>query len=256
MAAETKRQIINRVLRRLREPVIADATTEFADDGSDNTEQLIAFELLEDAIEHARTHHQWAAWQEHITLTYTADADSVNFSSNETEHMQLVQDKECRVLAWDITDSSNPIRLYARTGTDIKLMQEEDTSARNNPSYIVLDTDGDTPAVRLFPVPSANRTIAFWIFNPPERAEPDTSDVLDQTVGIPGRVVRAWMLWQLSSERGEEIGQNVNELKDQFLDAFWGEVSNDLQRQARDLEAAGFKQTEQSWPDSLYPSSF
>lgn len=232
MAQETVKDLINQTFRALREDTrIASGTGELADDGTD-AEEVKLFELVADAIEEVAAKHTWRCFQERVTMTYTAGQDSVSAPAGVYEDAELVRDLETgRVLAWDVTDADNPYRLDLWPLTKIAAEQEEDIGATNNPRYIALATDGDTPKVRLFPVPSTNRDLAFWVYNPPERIAPTTTSVLSTVIKLPARVLRRLLVWWEAEERGEELGTKVSLYQDRYEAALVEEIQNDQRAQ-------------------------
>jgi hypothetical protein len=233
VAQETIRDVINQTFRALRDSSrIASGTTVLADDGTDQDE-VKTFELVADAIEEICSKHTWRAYHARLTMTYTAAQDSVNCPAGVFEDAELLRDITTgRVLAWDITDSANPRQLEALPTTAMYLDQEEDLSVTQDlPCYITLTTDGDTPAVRLFPVPTANRSLAFWIYNPPERIAPTTAAVLDTIIKLPARALRRLVVWWSAEERGEELGESANLLKDRYEAALVEEIQADQRAQ-------------------------
>lgn len=231
MAAETYRDIMNQTLRSIRaEERIAAGTTELSDDGTDTYEVLV-FEMVADAIEQLQDEWTWTVYQERQTLTYTANADSVALGAALTEKAELLIGEDGRPLAWDVTDSSNPVRLESMTAKEMLIALEEDTTNRGSPSYITITTDGDTPSVRLYPVPSSNVSLSFWVYNPPERPSPTTASVLDTTVKLPARALRALCRYWASQERGEELGTPLSILQMRAQDAIADAKALDMARQ-------------------------
>lgn len=235
MAKETFRDVINAALRATRQTVrVADATTEFVDDGSDTLEVAL-FEMVADALEEIQGKHRWSCYHQLFTVTYAASADSaaVTGAYHDFEILRDPSDPR-KILAWDDTagGSTPPYRLYPHSTWRNLRDQAEDAGIQVSiPSFISVTTDGDAPSIRLFPVPSGERTVKLWAYNPPVRVKPTDSGALDTEISLPARLVRALVVWRASAERGEELGISTSFLQDRYEAALVDEIYADEFRQ-------------------------
>ena len=232
MAQETVKDVINATYRALRDSArIATGTTALADDGTDQDE-VKTFELVADAIEEVAAKHTWRCYQSRITMTYTAATDSVNCPAGVLEDAEFVRDQNGNILAWNITNASAPYMLEALPLADMLEAQEEDLGVtQTQPSYITMTTDGDTPAIRLFPVPTSSVSLSFVVYNPPERIAPTTAAILATVIKLPARLIRRLVIWWSAEERGEELGEQATLLKDRYESALVEEITADERAQ-------------------------
>lgn len=236
MAQEKVRDIINYALRRQRSTArIAGTTTALADDGTDTLE-VLAFEMVADAIENVSRKHWWSAYHVSQDVTYTADADSVELAAPATADCELLVDPDMQPQAFDVTTANAPFRLQPMTDWYAKDGQATDGTVRNDPQYITLYTNGDRPSVRLFPVPAANRSLRLWLYCPPARISPTTAAVLDTAVLVPPRVIRALLNYWMSEEKGEELGTTANLLKDIYEETLNDAIAEDRRKQGANFD--------------------
>ena len=183
-------EIVNKVLRRLREDTVSTV--------NQNTYSALVGEFVNDAKRLVEDSWDWSALR--TTLTVTTSPDIFNYvltgSGNRIEILDV------------INDTSNGFMTYKDQHWFNNAFLNNDP-VKGSPTYFTfngVDTNGDT-AVDIYPIPNGVYTLRFnSILRTPEMSE-DTDQVTIPTLPI------IHMATALSvAERGESGGQSAAEL--------------------------------------------
>lgn len=228
--ATTVRQLLNRVLRNLRESEIDAALPAL---NTDYTKLLLNFlNTIKEEVEDA---HNWRALRTTSTVTISASASSAAITwANERSRLVRVQNTNNGgevPLAFDITDSANPAPLIEVDLAEYIYRQTldptEDTTS--DVSYFCLDNGaGDTMTLRVWPIPTSQRTIQLTLVVPQDRFEDDD---VDAVISIPATPLEMGVSWYAMEERGEELGINALFSEQRYENVLTAHISRDLAEQ-------------------------
>lgn len=223
--AVTFRNVIDRALVALGEDELLTAATSL----STKYEKLVGgfVNQIKEEIEDA---WNWRALRQTHSATILAAASSGTVTNaNERSRIVRVQQAEgCGAvpLAFDVTDATNAVPL-----TEIDLpellyrLTTDTTQVPGAPSYFALDnSSADALTVRVFPIPSTQRTLSLTLITPQARL--GNSD-LATNILIPNRALEIGVIWALREERGEELGPNAMFSEQRYRDAISAAISRD-----------------------------
>lgn len=202
----TALQLVNKVLRRLREDEVTTFTSSYT-------------KLILDFVNEAKREVE-EAWN----WTFLRTTKTVTTSAGTRQYALTGAGSRFRVL--DVWDSTNDGRL-ALGNTQYFTEDIETNSTQGKPfAYRIIgrDSNGD-PYVELAPVPDGEYTLTFYLFVPEEdmSATTDTMKVPEWPV-----VMGAWA--KAISERGEDGGQNTIEQQLMYKSALSDAIAMDESR--------------------------
>lgn len=206
--AVTFKQLLNRALRLTGEDEISSATSAVSD-----TQQLMIAEVANEIKEEVEAAHNWRALRQTVTVAFAAsETDNAITEANERSRMVRIQDplrgREVP-LAFDITDTSNPVPLYELDLADLLYRRKMNTTSESDPCAFALDnTSGDGLSVHLYPTPADARTIELTLIIPQARLDAADATDLATTIKIPVRPITLGLVRYILEERGEELGIN------------------------------------------------
>jgi hypothetical protein len=189
MAQPTYLELVNSVLRRVREKEVSSVT--------DNTYSKMIGEFINDAKRQCEDAYNWNALSD--TLTASTTASIFNYV--------LVGSGQRFRLLDVIDDTSNNILELASTARMNKLFLIE-TAQQGAPQYYNfngVDSNGDTQ-VDLYPIPNAVYNLRFNIIKPQVPLSANTDTLL-----IPSEPVIFNAVARAIAERGEDGGMASNE---------------------------------------------
>ena len=189
MAQPTYLELVNSVLRRVREKEVSSVT--------DNTYSKMIGEFVNDAKRQCEDAYNWNALSD--TLTASTTASIFNYV--------LVGSGQRFRLLDVIDDTSNNILELASTARMNKLFLIE-TAQQGAPQYYNfngVDSNGDTQ-VDLYPIPNAVYNLRFNIIKPQVPLSANTDTLL-----IPSEPVIFNAVARAIAERGEDGGMASNE---------------------------------------------
>lgn len=183
-------QIVNSVLRRLREKEVASV--------QDNAYSKLIGEFVNDAKRIAEDAYNWNALSE--TLTADTTAGIFNY---------VLQGSGQRFRMIDVIDDTSNGFLQLKTTSDMNTLFLTATTEQGAPRYYNfngVDSNGDTQ-VDLYPVPDQTYSIRFNIIKPQVPLSADTDRVL-----IPSEPVIFGATARAMAERGEDGGLASSEM--------------------------------------------
>lgn len=189
MASLTYLQLVNSVLRRVREKEVSNVT--------DNTYSKLIGEFVNDAKRQCEDAYNWNALSE--TLTATTTESLFNYVLDGSGQRFRIIDV--------IDDTSNSILELISTAQMNKLflIQTAQTGAPKYYNFNGVNADGDTQ-VDLYPIPDGAYNLRFNIIKPQVPLSANTDKLL-----IPAEPVIFNAVARAIAERGEDGGMQSNE---------------------------------------------
>lgn len=231
-------QIINRVLRRLREDTV-NALTE-------TDYSLMLVDLLHDVHRECVDKHDWSSMEHVIDVPVDAsqrvlDLTRLEASSGDiqaggrvtTNDSFVLFDETGNPLVWLFDDSS------ATEGAQLafidapameRLYQQDRSQTATDPTYfsVRMSPDRDGLQMTLYPPPTAARHIRARFWTP--EAEIDSSTDSARTPLVPSRPLVLGLLSLALGERGEELGEPGNVAERRYYDALGAAIEADQNR--------------------------
>jgi len=179
----TQLQIVNRVLRRLREdPVTSVADSEYA--------QVLG-EFVNDILREAQDVHQWTACRDEVSTATVASTSEYDLSASINDNSDLL---------WVMLDDSGMKRIPFDEARQLQL--QNPSAATGEPFAFGIEN----MTMRLYPIPDDVYTVTSKWYVPQYDLEVDGTD--DNTeIKIPERPVYLGALVLALNERGEELGE-------------------------------------------------
>lgn len=207
-------EIVNKVLRRLRE----DQVTSFSDDYI----TLIA-DFVSDAHREVLEAHDWSSLDQTITVELTASqslydltettADGGAVSASDTppgdnSFLRFVADQP-QVWYYDSDSSATGTPMQFAEWGYLEHMYRQDTSASGTPYLFSIQPDDVNPGfkLRVYPTPTNGSAVIRMRFHSPEALLDADSDATSRAVYTPWRPIVLGALYYALNERGEEIGE-------------------------------------------------
>lgn len=237
----TQIELVNRVLRRLREDTVSNIT-------DDDYARLVA-EFVRDTYDQVLDAHDWEALKHrtHVDVVsgqarYRLDAyaasggdarDTDTRLPNDESELQFFDGDAAQ--AWMYRNDSDDEYRYLKFMTpemfrQVKAVDRDDTEPDAFFFTIYRESDatnGRRLFLELFPEPTESRVLEliFWT-RPAELQDDGTTDDVDLL--IPDRPVYQGTLMYAYNERGEEIGEPGNLAERRFLDSLAAEIEKEL----------------------------
>jgi hypothetical protein len=189
MAALTYLQLVNSVLRRLRENEVTAVT--------DNTYSKMVGEFVNDAKRQCEDAYTWNALNSSISISTTSGTSLYSLTGSGQ-----------RFKVTDVLDNTNKNIIRVTATTDMDLLNLLSPSQTGQPLYYNfegVDANGDTQ-VRLYPVPNGVISITFNITQPTGLLS-NSGD----TVSIPTEPIIFNAVARAIAERGEDGGMASSE---------------------------------------------
>lgn len=231
-------QIINRVLRRLREDTVVSLT--------ETAYSLMLVDLLHDVHRECVERHDWSSMEHVINVPVDASQRVLDLSRLEadggdvaaanrvtTNDSFLLFDCEGLPQAWVFDDSSateGEQLIYVDEPTMERLYQQDRDQTGTDPSYFSLrqSPDRDGLQMTLYPPATAARHIRMRLWTPED--EIDSSTDTSRTPLIPSTPLVLGTLMLALNERGEELGEPGNTAERRYYDALSGAIEADQNR--------------------------
>ena len=229
--ATTFRQAINRVLTDLREGdnLVTDGASELTDEY-----HIFIASIVNNMLEEVESAHEWWGLHDTLSVTYAASASSADMDTT------TPVEADCRIYRYpcyhsgelladviDVTDSSDAYRLREMPLRLLVQKQAMSTDTQEKPMYFAYEplsrTNGSR--IRVHPKPNTERTIQVRIVRPQARLDHTTD--LDTIIKAPVRPVVLGAVWYALSERGEELGTNLDLARERYMNALSDEVAAD-----------------------------
>ena len=189
MAALTYLQLVNSVLRRLRESEVSAVT--------DTAYSKMVGEFVNDAKRQCEDAYTWNALNSSISISTTSGTSLYSLTGSGQ-----------RFKVTDVLDNTNKNIIRVTATTDMDLLNLLSPSQTGQPLYYNfdgVDSNGDTQ-VRLYPVPNGVISITFNITKPTGLLS-NSSD----TVSIPTEPIIFNAVARAIAERGEDGGMSSSE---------------------------------------------
>jgi hypothetical protein len=182
-------EVINNVLRRLREPTVSDIT--------ENTYSTMVGDFVNDAKKFCEDSWDWSALRN--TLTVTTSSGVFNYvlvgSQNKIKILDALNDTKNWFLTYQTQHWFN----------DKYLVQSPEEGSPRYYTFNGVDSNGDTQ-IDLYPKPNAVETLRFNVVKREGDLSANTDDLL-----IPSMPVIHLSIAFLSRERGETGGTTTQE---------------------------------------------
>jgi hypothetical protein len=213
----TTQALLNKVLIGLRQ-------TQNADTATTDAYELLLLQYLNEAKEEVEESWDWHALRATVTITLAASTVDYTLTIagdadvDTTERSRLLYERSPSMgggeyssrtfgdspQVFDVTDSSEE-RLTQMGIEQMERMHLMDENETGNPQYFAMYSDGASLKMKVWPTPSAVRTIKARIYNP--QAELASDSLTTTTLSVPARPVWALALYKANQERGEEIAR-------------------------------------------------
>lgn len=191
-------ELINRVMRRLREKQVVNVTS-----STGFTELIGGF--INDAKYDVEDAGAWQALRTTVTGTMVSGTSTIDFTSSTNERSYLLEDSHTGGAQFWITTSGKEDQLILVTSTQMRHLVQLDTSATNaQPQYVAFTRTADGLTAELWPTPNDAYTYKA-IFVVPQA---DLSASTD-TLSVPAEPVWRLALAYAIEERGDEFSGNV-----------------------------------------------
>lgn len=219
--ASTYLQLVNKVLRRLRETEVASVT--------ENTYSTLIGEFVNQAKREVEEAWTWHRLRTTVSIT-TANGTSSYTLTGAGDRFRLLHDPYTG--RPDVINTTSDYYLHQAPSTAwMRQRQLLGTQQNGQPLYFNFNSySSDDPLVDLWPVPTATETISFSMYIP--QADLSTGST---TIVVPEEpvILRAWSL--AISERGEDQGSISNEVDRQYFESLGNAVSADTALTSEDL---------------------
>ena len=244
--AKTKKQLVNKVLRRLREDEVSTESPLSSDPYA-----LSVGEFLNDVKQEVEDAWNWSQLRQLVTLNTQAGVSEYNLgdaSIDSTNVVVLDSDGNSfsvgGIVGYDVEDITNErtqILSMWNTTQDYWLQKVSDgwmnrhtligSQQNSSPSYFRTkgyDTSGDM-VVELYPVPDSAYVIKTWVYNPQDPLETDES----QLVLTCAELAIIYGTWAMAiSERGEDGGKLYDEVFGRYQSYLQTAIARDKEQYA------------------------
>lgn len=228
-------ELVNKVLRRLREDSVPDLSAPYS--------QLV-LEFVADAHEETQQFHDWSrndttivvripAGSLDLDLTATiADGGAIETGYTPPGENSFLRVGPCGVEAWVYDDLTTDTTGYRPTLVDWSTLAEQYkslTTATGEVTQIALQLSEDGPGYRLwvYPAPTATRYMHMRFHSPEALIDVD-EDADSRVITTPWRpIVKGAVYWALN-ERGEEMGEPGGLAEKRFYASLAVEKERDL----------------------------
>lgn len=228
-------QLLNKVLRGLRQEALEAATSVISD-----AYELLILQLLNEAKEEIEEAWDWFALRQTVTVTL-ADGQS-DYTLSAAEDADVDVSDRARLLyakavplsmgtnyetssrasgnlpqVYDVTDSTEH-RLQEIPLEWIERQHLLDNDEEQEPQYFAMYASGGFVKMKVWPTPSEARTLKIRFVIPQAELE---ADELDTALTIPSRPVWTLALFKANEERGSELGRPGSSLYMAHVDALY-----------------------------------
>jgi hypothetical protein len=196
------RQLLNKVLRGLRQDAIPDSTADISD-----VYQLLILQFLNEAKEEIEENWDWYALRATVTVTVAQGTDTYTLSAAGDADID-VNDRSRLLYAKNLQRYANFVETSSRTAdavpqvidvtdsTEHRLIEKSlewierqhflDDDEQNEPRYFAWYASGGFVNIRIWPIPEKARTLKLRFVIPQEEL---SDDDITTTLSIPARPV-------------------------------------------------------------------
>lgn len=208
-------QIVNSVLRRLRESEVGDFTESYT---------KLILDFVNETKREVEDSWNWSMLRTVKTVTTANGTSDYSITGAGQRYRFLPRSGDGNVFAFDSTNQGN---VYLREGDWVNSRQYLQTSNNDKPSdFAVVGQDASLdPTIKLYPTPNGVYNLQFGLVVPQAELV-DTTDIL--TVPWYPVVMGAWA--KGISERGEDGGQNTIEQWQMYNNTLSDAIAQDAAR--------------------------
>lgn len=238
----TQLQIVNSVLRRLRENTVASV--------ADNAYSQLLAEWINDGVRQCQEAYDWpslrrqvrfdiVAGQKDYDLSATVDTtgDVVSGDPVTTDDSLLRYDSCGRPLVYVYENASTDVPKsfpVMKDPNDIIAMRQRDKDYTDDEitAFGIQLRNGGGYQIKVYPTPSAARRVEMYWTIPQEALAIDGTDNATQIV-VPSAPVEAYVHMIAANERGEEIGEPGNLLERRYIQTLGGAIEASMNAEQR-----------------------
>lgn len=227
-------QIVNKVLRRLREDTVSSL--------NETDYSYMVCELLND-VHQETLDHDWSSMEHVIDVPVDADQRVLDLTRLEsdggdvlaggrvTNSGSMLRFSDGFPQAWvfdDVSDTEGDQLILVTEEQMEKLYQSDRDETNDDPTYFSLRQSPDRAGIQMtvWPTPTAARHIRMRFWTPEDAVDPDTDSA--RTMLVPDRVLYLGTVMLALNERGEEMGEPGNVAERRFYDALSAAVEADI----------------------------
>lgn len=213
-------QILNRVLRRLREEQVTDTSEEY-------TKLLESF--LSDVHEEVVNSHDWSSMDSTVSVTVVAGTMEYPLTGTNENTMLRFSEGQPLVYYYDVGDVQGAA-LQQISWEKLHQLERQDTSHTGTPYYFAFRVIEDEAQIAVWPIPAASdagATITVRV-HVPETAY-QVGDSTAQTLKAPAKPLIQGVLYLALNERGEEMGEPGNIAERRYYTAIGEAIDADMQ---------------------------
>lgn len=218
-------QIINRVLRRLRE----DEVTDFSDEYT-----ALLLDLLADIHEEVLEYHDWSLFDHEETVNLVAGQAEYTLTGTNLKSVLRYTDGQ-PLIYWfaDTLDSDGDPLQEVSWEAYQAMYQRGRSEEQDQPQCVAFRHSGTGLTMAVWPTPLNSGGIIRLHFNTPEATiDPDTALTTD-TVAVPTKPLIQGLLYLALNERGEEMGEPGNIAEQRYNSALIAAKEIDVMRSGR-----------------------
>jgi len=215
--------LINRVLRRLREPQITSLSGEKA---------LFYGQLVNEVKEDIENAGPWYALRTPLTGSFTPSTSTLDLTASTNQRSYILYQSTGQPQAF-VTTVDKERRLCEVTWEQMDSMHVLDPDADEDvPAYFAYKKDNDGVTIRVFPTPDLAYTYRFVFVVPQDELTVATTALL-----IPSTPVWREALVRAMEERGEEFNGSLEAARTQAQEALMQAILDDWAREPMTFEA-------------------
>lgn len=223
-------QIVNRVLRRLRE----DAVTDFSEDYT-----ALIVDFIADIHAEVLDAHDWSVFDEEVTVTTVASQTEYDLSTAAstpvTRESFLRYENDCPLVFYrkPTTDNQGHQLRQLSWQAYVSMKNQNETDTSDVPEYFAITQNDAGWRLALWPTPNNATTeinMQWWI---PETAIAGETAATTDTVLVPNRPLVLGALMMALNERGEELGEPGNMAEQRYYAALGVAKETDIQNAGR-----------------------
>lgn len=216
-------ELINRVLRRLREPQISSLSGEKA---------LFYGQLVNEAKDDIENAGPWYGLRTPATGSFTPSTSTVDLTSSTNQRSYLLYQSTGAPQAF-ITTVDEERRLAEVTWEEMDALHTLDPDADEDvPAQFAYKKTKDGVTLRVFPTPDAAYTYRFVFVVPQDELTDKDTELL-----IPSTPVWREALVRAMEERGEEFNGSLEAARTQAQEALMQAILDDWAREPMTFEA-------------------
>lgn len=226
-------QIVNRILRRLREDTVQTLT--------ENPYSTLITEFVADVHEEL-LQHEWSSMQHTVEVPVDALQRTLDLSRLEVDGGDVEAGSRLpttnSILYWakvfDDNADTEGCDLIERTPEELEDRYQQDRDyVAQDPLYIAFRNHPDRDGVEaiLWPPPATSRHIRIRMWTPEAPIDADADDA--RTLLVPSRPLQLGALYLALNERGEELGEPGGVAERRYYDSVGIALEADVNRRAR-----------------------